>query len=189
MASHLDSETSTIEAREDGTAAASVSEKHDHANHKDERGHGPGHVGFSPNPDSRTHDHIPAAHDPARPDLSFPFATTDTELGGFTDEYRTTSKTGYITADLALRPVPSHIHRLPAVLADPEKALRLKQVKLVTWLENDPEDPRNWSNAYKWCTYLALFVCLVLVLTATLLQTSRSSARCRSCRLPSRQLS
>ncbi|TFK91081.1 MFS general substrate transporter [Polyporus arcularius HHB13444] len=118
------------------------------------------HVVLSPSADARPHDHIPASHDPDRPDLSFPFTTTDTERGGFTDEYRTTTKTGYITADLALRPVPSHLHRLPHVLADPEKALRLKQVKLVTWLENDPEDPRNWSNAYKW--YIT-FVCAVSV--------------------------
>lgn len=120
----------------------------------------PGHVTLTVEPGHQGH--IPPSHDPNRPDLSFPFETTDTQRGGFTDEYRITSKTGYITADLALRPVPSHYHTLPAVLADPEKAIRLKQVKLVTWYENDPEDPRNWSKAYKWCMYLLTVYVILL---------------------------
>ncbi|RDX39687.1 hypothetical protein OH76DRAFT_1367272, partial [Lentinus brumalis] len=124
-------------------------------------------MAFSPSSDARPDEHLPPSHDPDRPDISFPFTTTDTERGGFTDEYRTTTKTGYITADLALRPVPSHLHRLPHVLADPEKALRLKQVKLVTWLENDPEDPRNWSNAYKWYITSVCAVSVVQIAFAT----------------------
>ena len=127
--------TTTTEAFDD---AATAVEKHPS-----------GHVTLTVEPGHQGH--FPPSHDPNRPDLSFPFETTDTQRGGFTDEYRITSKTGYITADLALPPVPSHYHTLPAVLADPEKAIRLKQVKLVTWYENDPEDPRNWSKAYKWC--------------------------------------
>lgn len=138
MASIGHNETAAVEAFDDD--AATAVEKH-----------APGHVQLPLAPGS--HPHNPASHDPDRPDISFPFQTTNTVEGGFTDEYRVTSKTGYITADLALRPVPSRYHKLPAVLADPEKAFRLKQVKLVTWYENDPEDPRNWKNAYKWCEY------------------------------------
>jgi hypothetical protein len=37
------------------------------------------------------------------------------------------------------------------VLKDEEKAQTLKEVELVTWKENDPEDPRQWSKAYRWC--------------------------------------
>lgn len=92
----------------------------------------------------------PPTHDPAQPDLSFPFATTNTQQGGFTDEYRTTTKTGFVPADLALRPIPTHVSQVPGALKDPEKAAALKDMKLVTWLPNDPEDPRNWSKAYRW---------------------------------------
>ncbi|KAL7283861.1 hypothetical protein ACG7TL_003301 [Trametes sanguinea] len=134
MAATPHSETTTVEAFDDTATAVEKP--------------APGHVRLSVGPGE--HGHNPPSHDPDRPDLSFPFQTTDIDRAGFTDEYRVTSKTGYITADLALRPVPSHYHKLPAVLADPEKALRLKQVKLVTWYENDPEDPRTWKNAYKW---------------------------------------
>lgn len=95
--------------------------------------------------------HPGAHHDPNSPDLSFPFATTNLEEGGMTDEYRLISSTGLISADTALRPIPSHLSQPPGALRDPEKAKHLKDVKLVTWLENDPEDPRNYSNAYKWC--------------------------------------
>ncbi|GBE85598.1 Uncharacterized MFS-type transporter [Sparassis crispa] len=93
---------------------------------------------------------ISLTHDPNRADLSFPFGTTDVGRAGFTDEYRTTSRTGYIPADLALRPIPTHLSVIPDELQDPEKVRRLQSVKLVTWLKNDPEDPRNWSNAYRW---------------------------------------
>lgn len=36
-------------------------------------------------------------------------------------------------------------------MIDPEKANRVKDVLLVTWLEDDPEDPRNWSTLWRWC--------------------------------------
>ncbi|PCH37676.1 MFS general substrate transporter [Wolfiporia cocos MD-104 SS10] len=51
---------------------------------------------------------------------------------------------------MALRPIPTHVSEIPGALKDPEKAKQLKDVKLVTWLPNDPEDPRNWSNTYRW---------------------------------------
>lgn len=92
-------------------------------------------------------------HDPNRPDLSFPFQSTKIEEGGFTDEYRTVSRTGYIHADTALRPIPSHTSITPAALRDPEKARELHNKKLVTFVPDDPEDPRNHANWYKWCKY------------------------------------
>lgn len=145
------SETSTIAVPDD---AHHVSH-HKHEKHAEER---PGHITFTDSTQgnrdltltrTRTHE----SHNDNRPDLSFPFATTDTSRGGFTDEYRAVSESGFMAADLALRPVPSHVYRMPQALADPEKARELKQMKLVTWKESDPEDPRNWSNAYRWCAY------------------------------------
>ena len=88
-------------------------------------------------------------HDPNRADLSFPYQTTDIDEGGFTNEYRSATTTGLIKFQNALRPVPSRL--IKGALDDPEKAKRLRDMHLVTWLENDPEDPRNWSKTWKWC--------------------------------------
>ena len=90
-------------------------------------------------------------YDPNVPDPSFPFQSTNVEEGGFTNEYRTVSRTGFIRASQALEPVPSRTEVLPAALRDPEKARQLKDVKLVTWTPNDPENPLNYSKWYKWC--------------------------------------
>ncbi len=92
-------------------------------------------------------------HDPNRPDLSFPFQSTNIEQGGFTDEYRTVTKTGFMNANNALRPIPTHMSSPPLALLDPEKARNLKRTKLVTFVPEDPEDPRNHSNLWKWCKY------------------------------------
>ena len=91
-------------------------------------------------------------HDPNRADLSFPFQSTNTEQGGFTEEYRTVTKEGYIQGNLALRPIPSHTSDTPPALRDPEKARALSDKKLVTFVPDDPDDPRNLPNWFKWCT-------------------------------------
>ena len=102
--------------------------------------------------DSAQNNVLHPSHDPNRPDLSFPFATTNTQQGGFTDEYRTISRTGYIPASTALRPIPSRSSVTPPALRDPEKLRNLNQTKLVTFVPDDPEDPRNKPNWFKWCT-------------------------------------
>lgn len=90
-------------------------------------------------------------YDPNFPDPSFPFQSTNIEEGGFTNEYRTVSRTGFIPASTALRPIPSNKSVRPTALQDPEKAQRLKDIKLVTFVPDDPENPLNYSKWYKWC--------------------------------------
>ena len=90
-------------------------------------------------------------HDSRRPDISFPYETTDINRGGLTDEYRAVTEAGFVPADTALRPIPSRLPQTPQALRDPEKAQTIKDVKFVTWKPDDPEDPRNWSNTYRWC--------------------------------------
>lgn len=91
-------------------------------------------------------------HDPQAPDLSFPFATTNIASGGLTNEYRTANAEGYVSATR-----PGVLTRVPSEPAaqfwrnDEEQARRMKDVKLVTWTVGDKEDPRNWSNTYRWC--------------------------------------
>ncbi|KAI0682794.1 MFS general substrate transporter [Cytidiella melzeri] len=98
-------------------------------------------------------------HDPNAVDLSFPFQSTNIDEGGFTDEYRVLSKTGFIPADKALHPIPSHLpNHTPHVYEDPEKARALKDVQLVTFVPNDLEDPRNHSKLYRWwITFICAF--------------------------------
>ena len=105
--------------------------------------------------ESRTNLHDPhlSHHDPNRPDLSFPFQSTNIQQGGFTDEYRAVTRSGFINASHALRPIPTHHSTTPAALLDPEKARALKHTKLVTFVPDDPEDPRNYSNCFKWCKF------------------------------------
>lgn len=91
-------------------------------------------------------------HDPNAGDPSFPFASTNIDQGGMTDEYRVVSPTGMIAGDTALRPIPSNHSVTPPALRDPEMQRELKNVKLVTFVPNDPKDPRNWSKVYRWCT-------------------------------------
>ncbi|KAI1795035.1 MFS general substrate transporter [Ganoderma leucocontextum] len=104
------------------------------------------------------------SHDERRPDISFPFETTNAAGKGLADEYRAVTESGYLPADLALCPVPSRVYRLPQALADPEVARALKDMKLVTWKEGDPEDPRNWSNRYRW--YITAIAALAVVQVA-----------------------
>ncbi|WWC90273.1 uncharacterized protein L201_005206 [Kwoniella dendrophila CBS 6074] len=96
------------------------------------------------------------------PDLSFPYITTDIDRGGITDEYRTETKKGFISLDdpeNGLKPIQSRLSTLHGDKfalhnnkgkKDEEKGESLDKKKLVTWLENDPQNPRNWSNAYRW---------------------------------------
>ncbi|KAJ7735125.1 hypothetical protein DFH07DRAFT_967361 [Mycena maculata] len=65
-------------------------------------------------------------HDDLAPDLRFPSQTTDISEGSVTDEYQT-----------------------PHALSEPQKAEKLTKIQLVTWKENDPEDPRNWSSLWR----------------------------------------
>ncbi|KAJ7071730.1 MFS general substrate transporter [Mycena belliarum] len=107
-------------------------------------------------------DRIPSqTHDDRAPDLSFPFQTTDLSEGGFTDEYRISTKSGLIDARHALHPILS---RVPSAPADPEKAEKLLHVQFVTWTENDPEDPRNWSSLWRW--YITAVVAMAVVAVA-----------------------
>ncbi|KAK0185633.1 MFS general substrate transporter [Armillaria mellea] len=94
------------------------------------------------------------SHDSTRPDLSRPSHS-------ITQEGRDVSHKGYVKFESALQPVHEG---LPDLLKDPEKARTIKDLYLVTWLENDPEDPRNWSPAWRW--YLTLVSSLAVISVA-----------------------
>ncbi|TFY76172.1 hypothetical protein EWM64_g7840 [Hericium alpestre] len=91
---------------------------------------------------------LPASHTNANPDLSFPFETTDYLEAGVTDEYRQVAKSGTVPLAGALQRAPTRLARDPT--RDLEKLDRLKDVQLVVWKPDDPEDPRNWTPLYKW---------------------------------------
>lgn len=91
----------------------------------------------------------------APPDLAFPYLTTDTSRGGITQEYRVETRAGFIHADdvdHGLQPMRSRataIHGDRFVLHDKEKG-GMCEKKLVTFLEGDPQNPRNWSKSRRW---------------------------------------
>ncbi|KAJ6460766.1 MFS general substrate transporter [Mycena vitilis] len=126
---------------------------------------------------STLHDHDPVpeefrelqlirskTHDDRHADLSFPSQTTDITEGGFTDEYRVSTRSGFMDARTALHPVLSRVSEPPHALVDPEKAAELTKVHLVTWKEDDPEDPRNWSVPWRW--YITFVSALAVVAVA-----------------------
>lgn len=95
-------------------------------------------------------------HDPTRADLSYPFETSQINPVGHISEYRATSPTGLIPERI-LEPIASRTSALTRTrtVTDVEKGGKTGESKgfqFVTWKEDDPEDPRNWSNLYRWCT-------------------------------------
>lgn len=96
-------------------------------------------------------------HDPTRADLSYPYETDTINPVGRINEYRATSPTGLAPAERFLKPIASRTtaHTHTQTVTDVEKGEKGKDAKgwqFVTWKENDPEDPRTWSNLYRWCT-------------------------------------
>lgn len=88
---------------------------------------------------------LPTSHNALEPDLSYPTGTGEVERVGMTTEYRAENKTG-------LAPLPQETLKALNATSDPEKGRKFgEDIQLVVWKENDPEDPRNWSKAYRWC--------------------------------------
>ncbi|KAK4705902.1 hypothetical protein P7C70_g290, partial [Phenoliferia sp. Uapishka_3] len=82
----------------------------------------------------------------AEDDITYPDFTT---AGPHTDAFQEETATGLVDAEEVESPL-SRASSRTHVGADPELGEKVSQVKLVTWLENDPENPRNWSNTAKW---------------------------------------
>jgi hypothetical protein len=46
----------------------------------------------------------------------------------------------------------------------------ISKYRLVTFLPDDPENPKNWSKAYKWyCTMVVAFTCFVVALASAVI--------------------
>ena len=47
---------------------------------------------------------------------------------------------------------------------------KIEDYSLVTFAVGDPENPKNWSKAYKWyCTFLVAFTCFVVAFTSSVI--------------------
>ncbi|GAA6004061.1 hypothetical protein JCM10207_006538, partial [Rhodosporidiobolus poonsookiae] len=101
---------------------------------------------------------------PPEEELTFPQLT---QAGPHTDAYLEESVTGLVLAKEAEAPVspaasqytrPHHGSQStlvsPTTKSDPEKGVKEVDAKLVTFKENDPENPRNWSHRSKWLQIL-----------------------------------
>lgn len=89
-------------------------------------------------------------------DLAFPSLTQAVTFGS-TNEYRAETEAGYIRAnelENGLVPIASvgehgvHAHVDPELARQITKAVEDK--KIVTWYDDDPENPWNWSVARRW---------------------------------------
>ncbi|BGP34230.1 hypothetical protein JCM10296v2_006045 [Rhodotorula toruloides] len=112
-------------------------------------------------------------------EMTFPQLT---QAGPHTDAYQESSPTGLVLAreaeaDVAAavrtRSQSTLVSRSPTGgkgIVDAEKGARLDDAKLVTWLPNDPENPRNWSTKKKWLqTFLPSILCFEAGLASSII--------------------
>lgn len=95
-------------------------------------------------------------------DLSYPQITTQPGLpeSAF-HEYRERTSTGIVSGEELARRVTTRQSQAEARatrttsqhqnISEDIEAAALEKFKFVTFKEDDREDPRQWSNAYKWC--------------------------------------
>ncbi|KAJ0165360.1 putative MFS-type transporter [Colletotrichum tanaceti] len=94
--------------------------------------------------------------DPAL-DVNLPYRTLSPNAN--LDEYRIETRAGEISAATTT----------PAA-AGPDAAPRVDNYKLVTFLPNDAENPKNWSRAYKWyCTMVVALTCFVVAFCSSVI--------------------
>lgn len=89
-------------------------------------------------------------------DLAFPSLTQAVTFGS-TNEYRAETEAGYIRAnelENGLAPITSMGSHHTLTAADSALARQVTKAvqdkKIVTWRENDPENPWNWSVTRRW---------------------------------------
>ena len=104
-----------------------------------------------PNPETHnsTASTLNTAGNPQEPpfDLDLPYRQLNANAN--LNEYVTETKTGEIPANGA----NGH-----------------ENYRLVTFLENDPANPKNWSKAYKWyCTMVVAFTCFVVAMNSAII--------------------
>ncbi|KAL6908839.1 major facilitator superfamily domain-containing protein [Trichoderma evansii] len=101
-------------------------------------------------------------------DINLPYRTLSRDANF--DEYRVESHTGTIPGPI----------EPPSVAQTSGGKDGEKRYKLVTFTENDPENPKNWSKAYKWyCTMVVAATCFVVafcssVITADLIGVAKT---------------
>lgn len=97
---------------------------------------------------SSTHQSHKEAHRDPELDINLPYRTL-TENANFS-EYTTEAQGG----EIAPHPAPKG----------------QQQYELVTFLPDDPENPKNWSKAYKWyCTMVVAATCFVVALASSVI--------------------
>jgi hypothetical protein len=84
--------------------------------------------------------------------VNLPFRTT-TNPDVTAEEYTEETTEGYM-----VRTMPSN------------KTGKIERYELVTWKVNDPENPKNWSKAYKWwCTMTVAITCFVVAFNSAVI--------------------
>ncbi|KAK9893138.1 MFS general substrate transporter, partial [Cystobasidium minutum MCA 4210] len=114
---------------------------------------------------------VPPSHDSGHPDLAYPSLTT--AISRPTGEYRETAETGVVSGQELVRQltqVQPSAARVPTRISASD-AERLEKLQLVTFKTEDPEDPRQWSNAFKWYVTAVVAIAVVQVAFASAIVT------------------
>ncbi|PIB02543.1 putative MFS-type transporter [Cercospora beticola] len=139
------------------SSESSLSDK-DHEKHNDfgtdvrHPNHDPNHGAIPERPLTKVHTHEPYPVDV----VNLPYRTLTAEAGDRMREYTEETATG-------LQPVIS-IKRTKTGEAKPQ------EYSLVTFVENDPDNPKNWSKAYKWyCTMVVAITCFAVAFNSAVI--------------------
>jgi multidrug resistance protein len=95
-------------------------------------------------------------------DIELPYRTLSANAN--MDEYRVEVPEGHIPGPVE----PEAVARKSTQLAEGDEGER--RYKLVTFVPNDPENPKNWSKAYKWwCTMCVALTCFVVAFASAVI--------------------
>lgn len=115
---------------------------------------------------------MPPTHNVQSPDLAYPALTT--AISQPTGEYRETTETGVVSGHDLVRQLtqvqPPQAARVPTRLSTSDVE-RLEKLQFVTFKTEDPDDPRQWSNAFKWYVTAVVAIAVVQVAFASAVVT------------------
>ncbi|KAK9467095.1 major facilitator superfamily domain-containing protein [Lipomyces arxii] len=95
----------------------------------------------------------------ATTDYNFPFTTERSEEAEFPDEYTTETETGLVPAQTI-----RSFRRIPTRPFSIEEEKGEGEIEYVTFKIDDPENPMNWTNTFKW--YITLMVSVLVIAVA-----------------------
>ncbi|GIZ40711.1 hypothetical protein CKM354_000403900 [Cercospora kikuchii] len=146
----------SLGARKSSSESSLSDRDHEKHNHFDidnrHPNHDPNHGAIPERPLTKVHTHEPYPVDV----VNLPYRTLTAEAGDRMREYTEETATG-------LQPVIS-MKRTKTGEAKPQ------EYSLVTFVENDPDNPKNWSKTFKWyCTMVVALTCFAVAFNSAVI--------------------